>query len=197
MVWSVWFIMNLTEFMVSYEVWREINRRKILVQQPTYDTIHPPQPKPKLNKSRPEPKQVDNLRVSQFDINSSTMKLYLSLLAVSAASASAFTAGVQKCQPRATASSSYTSIVAGSCSSNTALQMSDFDFPSAMPAKPELTMKQKMEESATQFIADLTMRLADGVEPPVELIALKKARDDENSDEKILALRIYELMIGK
>lgn len=58
-------------------------------------------------------------------------------------------------------------------------------------------MKQKMEESATQFIADLTMRLADGVEPPVELIALKKARDDENSDEKILALRIYELMIGK
>lgn len=123
------------------------------------------------------------------------MKLYLSLLAVSAASVNAFTAGVQKCQPRAAASSSYTSIVGSQASSTTALRMSDFDFPSAMPAKPELTMKQKMEESATQFIADLTARLADGVEPPVELEALRKARDDENSDEKILALRIYELMI--
>lgn len=55
-------------------------------------------------------------------------------------------------------------------------------------------MKEKLEDSATKFILDLEARLADGVAPPPELEALRKARDDD-SDEKTLALKIYELMI--
>ena len=74
--------------------------------------------------------------------------------------------------------------------------MADFDFPSAMPAKPQQTMKEKLEDSATSFIADLTARLGDGVDPPPEMAALKEARDSD-SDENTLALRIYELMIGE
>lgn len=34
----------------------------------------------------------------------------------------------------------------------TTLRMSDFDFPSAMPIKPELTMKEKLEESVRLFV---------------------------------------------
>jgi len=77
-------------------------------------------------------------------------------------------------------------------SQTSALNMSDF--ASAMPEKPEQTMKEKLEDSATKFILDLEARLADGVAPPPELEALRKARDDD-SDEKTLALKIYELMI--
>ena len=81
--------------------------------------------------------------------------------------------------------------------SSVALKMSDFgsDFASAMPAKPELSMKEKLEESATVFIADIESRLADGVDAPPEIEALKEARDSPDCDEKLLALRIYELMI--
>ncbi|KAL9186541.1 hypothetical protein ACHAXT_005779 [Thalassiosira profunda] len=83
-----------------------------------------------------------------------------------------------------------------SASAATALQMSDFgsDFASAMPEKPQQSMKEKLEESATSFIADLSSRLADGVDPPPEMEALREARDGD-SDEGTLALRIYELMI--
>ena len=82
--------------------------------------------------------------------------------------------------------------------STTILKMSsDFDFPSAMPEKPQQSMKEKLQESATQFIADITLRLEKGVEPPPELEALKVARDDEEGDVSTLALRIYELMIGE
>ncbi|KAL7431178.1 hypothetical protein ACHAXH_001452 [Discostella pseudostelligera] len=77
----------------------------------------------------------------------------------------------------------------------TTLRMSDFDFPSAMPIKPELTMMEKLEESATHFIADISSRLDDGVLPPPELEALRNARDADDSTEQLLALRIYELMI--
>lgn len=126
------------------------------------------------------------------------MKIYLGHLhsvfavaAISAASVGAFTAGVQNCQHRAV---SVASPRVCAQSSTTTLNMSDFDFPSAMPEKPQQTMKEKMEESATQFIADLSTRLGDGVDPPPEMEALIEARD-AGSDEKTLALRIYELMI--
>ena len=76
--------------------------------------------------------------------------------------------------------------------SSSALKMSDF--ASAMPEKPTLSTKEKLSESATKFISDLEARLADGVEPPPEMEALRKARDAD-ADEKTLALRIYELMI--
>lgn len=68
------------------------------------------------------------------------------------------------------------------------------DFPSAMPEKPELSVREKMAEAATEFITTLTSRLADGVEPPPELEALRKARDSD-ADVKVLATLIYELMI--
>eukprot|EP01082_Thalassiosira_pseudonana_P002361 g1885.t1 g1885 contig11:270496-271551(+) len=77
----------------------------------------------------------------------------------------------------------------------TTLQMSDFDFPSAMPEKPTLSPEDKLRESATTFIADITARLGKGVEEPPELEALRVVRDGEGSDVKVLALKIYELMI--
>lgn len=73
-----------------------------------------------------------------------------------------------------------------------ALKMSDFG--TAMPEKPQQSMREKLMESATTFIADIEARLADSVDPPPEVQALKEARDAD-SDEKTLALRIYELMI--
>jgi len=97
-------------------------------------------------------------------------------------------------QRRATSASVAAASLRDGADSITTLKMSDFDFPSAMPEKPEKTMKMKLEESATQFIADLTSRLADGVDPPPEMEALKQARDSD-SDESTLAARIYELMI--
>lgn len=117
------------------------------------------------------------------------------LLVASATSVGAFTVGVHRCQHGLSAmSSAAIGSPAAPRASTSALKMSDFDFPSAMPAKPEQTMKEKLEESATQFIADLTARLGDGVDAPPEMEALVKARDAD-SDEKELALRIYELMI--
>ncbi len=58
-------------------------------------------------------------------------------------------------------------------------------------------MREKLEDSATTFIADITARLGEGVEPPPELEALKAARDEDGGDVPTLALKIYELMIGK
>lgn len=78
------------------------------------------------------------------------------------------------------------------CHPTSALKMSDF--ASAMPEKPQQSMKEKLMDSATTFIVDIETRLADGVSPPPEVQALKDARDAD-SDEKTLALRIYELMI--
>eukprot|EP00804_Cyclotella_cryptica_P001682 CCRYP_009062-RA/>CCRYP_009062-RA protein AED:0.15 eAED:0.14 QI:0/0/0/1/1/1/2/0/154 len=73
--------------------------------------------------------------------------------------------------------------------------MSDFDFPSAMPPKPQQSMEERLRESATSYIADITARLGKGVDPPQELEALRKVRDDEGSDVQTLSLKIYELMI--
>jgi hypothetical protein len=80
---------------------------------------------------------------------------------------------------------------------SSALGMSDFDFPSAMPEKPVQTPEEKLRDSATSFIADITARLGEGVSPPPELEELKKIRDDEGSTVNDLSLKIYELMIGK
>lgn len=68
------------------------------------------------------------------------------------------------------------------------------DFASAMPAKPEQTLGERLQESATEFIVSFEERLGEGVEPPPELAALKQARDDAASPQ-ILSTRIYELML--
>jgi hypothetical protein len=83
-----------------------------------------------------------------------------------------------------------------SISANSALKMSDFDFPSAMPEKPALTREQQMEESADQTIGTISNALGEGVAAPPELEALKQARKDGAGINE-LALRIYELMIER
>uniref|UniRef100_A0A7S2EDZ8 Uncharacterized protein n=1 Tax=Trieres chinensis TaxID=1514140 RepID=A0A7S2EDZ8_TRICV len=80
---------------------------------------------------------------------------------------------------------------------DTSLPMSsDFgsDFQSAMPSKPELTLQERLEQSATEFIAMFTGRLEDGVPEPPEVEALREARDS-NAKPAVIAARVYELMI--
>eukprot|EP00525_Craspedostauros_australis_P001053 CAMPEP_0198123444 /NCGR_PEP_ID=MMETSP1442-20131203/37553_1 /TAXON_ID= /ORGANISM="Craspedostauros australis, Strain CCMP3328" /LENGTH=218 /DNA_ID=CAMNT_0043782651 /DNA_START=11 /DNA_END=667 /DNA_ORIENTATION=+ len=75
---------------------------------------------------------------------------------------------------------------------------SDFgsDFASAMPAKPELSLEERMWESAEQFIDTMSKCLGEGVEAPKELTALEAALEAK-SDAQVMALRIYELMIER
>jgi hypothetical protein len=64
-----------------------------------------------------------------------------------------------------------------------------------MPTKHEIPLEERMQQAATEFIATLTDRLGEGVEPPhPELDALKEARDSGAKPE-VIATRIYELMI--
>ncbi|KAL9186139.1 hypothetical protein ACHAXT_005377 [Thalassiosira profunda] len=125
------------------------------------------------------------------------LRLLCPLLAASAAAVGAFApVAPPLCRHRTAASPPALERSPSSASAATALQMSDFgsDFASAMPEKPQQSMKEKLEESATSFIADMSSRLADGVDPPPEMEALREARDGD-SDEGTLALRVYELMI--
>jgi hypothetical protein len=69
------------------------------------------------------------------------------------------------------------------------------DFGSAMPAKPEMSLEERIQQTATEFIATLTERLGEGVQPPQpELDALKEARDS-GAKPDVIATRIYELLI--
>ena len=75
---------------------------------------------------------------------------------------------------------------------------SDFDFPSAMPAKPELTLEEKMAESADNFIETMKNALkANNVPNPPELDALIKVREDPSSSVSDIALCVYQLMIER
>ena len=75
---------------------------------------------------------------------------------------------------------------------------SDFDFPSAMPAKPELTLEEKMAESADNFIETMKNALkANDVPNPPELDALIKVREDPSSDVSDITLCVYQLMIER
>ena len=79
---------------------------------------------------------------------------------------------------------------------STSLRMSDFDFPSAMPSKPELTMEEKIQESADQFVETMTLTLGEGVQEPPELHALRNAREN-GAGASELSVRVYELMIER
>jgi hypothetical protein len=70
------------------------------------------------------------------------------------------------------------------------------DFASAMPEKPVLSMEDRMNQSADDFIVNMESVLGDTTEPPPELQALKKARQDNANVEEI-TLRVYELMIER
>jgi len=80
--------------------------------------------------------------------------------------------------------------------STSVIHMSDSnaDFGSAMPTKPELSMEERLVESATEFISMFTARLGEGVPEPPEVAALKEARDT-GAGTNVMAARIYELMI--
>lgn len=78
----------------------------------------------------------------------------------------------------------------------TSLRMSDFDFPSAMPSKPELTMEGKIQESADLFVETMTQTLGEGVQAPPELHALRKALEN-GAGASELSVRVYELMIER
>ncbi|KAL3919230.1 MAG: hypothetical protein SGILL_003859, partial [Bacillariaceae sp.] len=74
---------------------------------------------------------------------------------------------------------------------------SDFgsDFGSAMPEKPEISLEERMNESADDFIANFESQLGDTEAPP-ELQALKKARE-QNAPVEDVTLKVYELMIER
>mmetsp|Transcript_27316 Transcript_27316/g.78659 ORF Transcript_27316/g.78659 Transcript_27316/m.78659 type:complete len:206 (-) Transcript_27316:217-834(-) len=77
------------------------------------------------------------------------------------------------------------------------LKMSDFDFPSAMPEKPQQSVEEKLQQSADDFITSMTAALGDDVEAPPELEELKKLRENDSTEASTLALKIYELMIER
>jgi len=67
------------------------------------------------------------------------------------------------------------------------------DFGSAMPAKPQQTLAEKLIESATGYLTTIESQLGEGVEPPPEIGALRSARD--SGDPKKITSCMYELMI--
>lgn len=77
--------------------------------------------------------------------------------------------------------------------STTALSMIESDFPSAMPAQPEMTMTEKLIDSATVYIDRIESQMGEGVSPPPEIEALRAARDD--GDPTKVTSVMYELMI--
>ncbi|KAG7355715.1 hypothetical protein IV203_000401 [Nitzschia inconspicua] len=64
-----------------------------------------------------------------------------------------------------------------------------------MPEKPELSLEEKMNQSADDFIVNMESVLGD-TEPPPELQALKVARE-KNAGVEEITLKVYELMIER
>lgn len=79
-------------------------------------------------------------------------------------------------------------------SSSLASTSSDFDFPSAMPEKPEISMEEKMNQSADDFLENMDNALADKSTAPPELAALKDARKANTPASEI---KVYDLMIER
>lgn len=65
-----------------------------------------------------------------------------------------------------------------------------------MPEKPQQSMEDRMNQSADDFVVNMEAVLGDDTEAPPELLALKKAREDNASVEEI-TLKVYELMIER
>jgi len=74
--------------------------------------------------------------------------------------------------------------------------MSDFDFPSAMPEKPKLTMEERMNQSADDFLANMDNALVDKSTAPPELEALREARK-ANAPASEITVKVYDLMIER
>jgi len=79
------------------------------------------------------------------------------------------------------------------------LSSTDFssDFGSAMPEKPEITLEEKMNQSADDFIENMTNALSEkSTTPPPELEALKEARK-KNAPTSEITVKVYDLMIER
>mmetsp|Transcript_7053 Transcript_7053/g.7790 ORF Transcript_7053/g.7790 Transcript_7053/m.7790 type:complete len:219 (+) Transcript_7053:59-715(+) len=71
------------------------------------------------------------------------------------------------------------------------------DFGSAMPEKPEVTLEEKMNQSADDFIENMMNALAEkSTTPPPELEALKEARKT-NAPTSEITMKVYDLMIER
>jgi hypothetical protein len=64
-----------------------------------------------------------------------------------------------------------------------------------MPDKPLLSLEERMNQSADDFIANMESVLGNTEAPP-ELLALKKARE-EGAGVSEITLKVYELMIER
>jgi hypothetical protein len=64
-----------------------------------------------------------------------------------------------------------------------------------MPEKPQLSLEERLNQSADDFIINMESVLGD-TEPPPELEALKDARKN-NAGASDIALKVYELMIER
>jgi hypothetical protein len=65
-----------------------------------------------------------------------------------------------------------------------------------MPEKPEMTIEEKMNQSADEFLDAMDNALADKSTAPPELEALREARK-ANAPAKELTVKIYDLMIER
>eukprot|EP00545_Synedropsis_sp_CCMP1620_P009929 CAMPEP_0119013136 /NCGR_PEP_ID=MMETSP1176-20130426/7986_1 /TAXON_ID=265551 /ORGANISM="Synedropsis recta cf, Strain CCMP1620" /LENGTH=196 /DNA_ID=CAMNT_0006966191 /DNA_START=100 /DNA_END=690 /DNA_ORIENTATION=+ len=76
---------------------------------------------------------------------------------------------------------------------STSLSMTESDFASAMPPKPEIPMKEKLQQTSKEYAESIRSNLGEGVDAPAELLALEAI--DKDANEETCAARIYELMI--
>jgi hypothetical protein len=71
------------------------------------------------------------------------------------------------------------------------------DFGSAMPAKPEISVEEKMNQAAYDFIENMENALSEkSTKAPPELAALKEARK-KNAPKEEIAAKVYDLMIER
>lgn len=130
-------------------------------------------------------------------MNSSLNKFQLALLVIASWSSSAqgFTVPLDRSCP-ASALSTVATAASSPRAGSSCLAMSDFDFPSAMPEKPELSLEEKLFESADQFLDAMDNALVDKATAPPELEALREARK-ANAPPKEMTIKIYDLMIER
>ena len=131
-------------------------------------------------------------------MNSSSNKRQLALMLFLSWSSSArgFTMPLDRSLPTAALPTASNTISSPSISS-TCLAASDFDFPTAMPEKPELTIEERINESADDFLVNMDNALAgnEDIAPP-ELEGLREARK-ANAPPAEITIKIYELMIER
>eukprot|EP00534_Pseudo-nitzschia_fraudulenta_P001354 CAMPEP_0201119740 /NCGR_PEP_ID=MMETSP0850-20130426/3854_1 /ASSEMBLY_ACC=CAM_ASM_000622 /TAXON_ID=183588 /ORGANISM="Pseudo-nitzschia fraudulenta, Strain WWA7" /LENGTH=211 /DNA_ID=CAMNT_0047385585 /DNA_START=164 /DNA_END=799 /DNA_ORIENTATION=+ len=127
---------------------------------------------------------------------SNKRRLALVLFLSWSSSALSFTLSCDRSFPARAFSAAATPAPVAARSGSTCLAASDFDFPSAMPEKPELTLEEKMNQSADDFLENMDNSLADKSTAPPELEVLREARKANAPVEDITRM-VYDLMIER